>query len=827
MAKHLLIVESPAKAKTIEKYLGEDFRVQASYGHIRDLPKGDRAVDIADNFRPTYVVPDDKQKVVNELRKLAKQAETVWLATDEDREGEAISWHLAEVLGLDLATTKRIVFHEITKTAIQEAVKNPRRLDINLVNAQQARRVLDRIVGFELSPVLWRKVRSGLSAGRVQSVAVRLIVEREQEIQAFNATPFFRVTAEFTTQQGGKLKATLAKDLPDRAAALDLLEACQGAKFQLANLEVKPGKRTPAAPFTTSTLQQEASRKLYMGPAQTMRAAQGLYEAGHITYMRTDSVTLSEQALQAAKGEILSRFGDKYHQRRTYKNKNANAQEAHECIRPTDMSRNVVSKDDREQRLYDLIWKRTLASQMADAQLERTIAHIEIQPTPAQTLPEFLAEAEVIKFDGFLKLYLESRDDDDDDEESLTLLPPMTVGEYLDPQWIEARQRFTRPPSRYTEASLVKKLEELGIGRPSTYAPTISTIQQREYVVKENRDGVKRELLVLKLQKDKIQEKKESENTGAEKNKLFPSDLGTLVTEFLRAHFPDVTDYSFTARVEEEFDVIARGEMQWQEMLHTFYGPFHARVEKTFEEAERVSGERHLGTDPETGKPIITRLGRFGPLVQIGTSDDPDKRFASLASGQRMDTIELAEALKLFSLPRVVGKYEELVIKANVGRFGPYIQHKDKFVSLPKGVDPHHVTLEESIDLIEAKRKSDAERLLRTFAEDSDFQILKGRWGPYLLAKKENIRLPKDADIEAITFEEAFLLYQEALAKKPEKKGRGGKAAAKSTTAKPKAAPKAKPKAVAKAKLKAAPKPKAAAKPKAAPKAKPTKAEPK
>jgi DNA topoisomerase-1 len=677
--KNLLIVESPAKARTIEKYLGKDFTVKASYGHIRDLPKGDQAVDIEHGYRPTYEIPEDKQSVVKDLQSDAQKAEQVWLATDEDREGEAISWHLAEVLNLSEEQQRRIVFHEITKPAIQQAIQQPRKIDMNLVNAQQARRVLDRIVGFELSPILWRKVRSGLSAGRVQSVAVRLIVEREREIMQFEPEAFFRVRAKLYPEEGNVFQAELSKRLQTIGAAQDLLDAAREATFKVASLEKKPVKRKPAPPFTTSTLQQEAGRKLSFPVGLTMRAAQSLYEAGHITYMRTDSVNLSQQARNDMERVIKQQFGEQYHKHRNFQTKNEGAQEAHEAIRPTDFGARNVGKDDAERKLYDLIWKRAVASQMADAELERTIVKVDIDNPQRPDLPQLTATGEIIKFEGFLKLYLESKDEDDAEENVQGLLPALREGQALNLQEMNATERFTQPPSRYTESSLVKKLEQLQIGRPSTYAPTISTIQKRNYVAQEDREGRERRYRILALNNGQVEQTEATEITGRERNKLFPTDLGMLVTDFLLEHFENVMSYSFTAEVEDDFDKIASGNERWQEMIDHFYRVFHPKVEQTAEQAERASGERPLGEDPETGKPVIARMGRYGPLVQIGTQDDPEKRFAGLRKNQRLETVTLAEALKLFELPRTVGRYEEHPITANVGRFGPYVFHRDKF----------------------------------------------------------------------------------------------------------------------------------------------------
>lgn len=780
MIKNLLIVESPAKAKTIEKYLGKDFSVTASYGHIRDLPRGDGAVNIEAGFLPTYEVPDDKIKVVRQLKDLARQAETIWLATDEDREGEAISWHLAEVLGLDVKTTKRIAFHEITKPAIQKAIATPRQINMNLVNAQQARRVLDRLVGFELSPVLWRKVKAGLSAGRVQSVAVRLIVEREQEIRAFASEAFFKIKADFATEQRQPLTAELPQKLAQENAALHYLTRCVGAAFLVDKVEVKPGKRSPSAPFTTSTLQQEAAHKLGYSVAVTMRYAQSLYENGHITYMRTDSVNLSEAALAAAKKQIHSAFGERYHQARTYKSKIANAQEAHEAIRPTDFSAQTVSQDNGEQRLYELIWKRAVASQMADAVLERTVATVAVVPADGKRdVPSLVATGEVVKFDGFLRLYIDANDDEEESDNRL--LPPLAEGQRLNLTKMAATERFTHHPPRYSEAALVKKLEELGIGRPSTYAPTISTIQKREYVVKDNREGAVRQYKQFTLKDDKIAAATLKETTGAEKNKLFPTDLGTLVTRFLVQHFPDVVEYSFTAKVEEEFDEISRGKIEWQQMLGAFYPPFHEKVTKTAEAAERVSGERLVGSDPASGKPIIARLGKFGPIVQIGAADDPDKKFAGLRPGQRLDNITVEEAVELFKLPRVVGQYENAEIKSNFGRFGPYLLHKNTFYSLPKGYDPFNVDEAKAIEIIEDKRRADLDKIIHNF-NDGEYVVRKARWGPVIVHKSENIKIPKGFEAEKLTLEQCRQIAEAhfaALPPKPASKSTVKKAPAK------------------------------------------------
>lgn len=747
MPKNLVIVESPAKAKTIEKFLGKDFVVKSCFGHIRDLPKDSNAIDLKNGYKPKYVVPADKKAVVKELKKLADEAETVWLASDEDREGEAISWHLADELNLDIQTTKRIVFHEITKNAILKAIDNPRTIDMNLVDAQQARRILDRIVGFELSPVLWKKVRPSLSAGRVQSVAVRLIVEREKEIGEFNVQDFFKVKAEFSVKDR-VLHAELPKKFEKEEEVEKFLQSCTGATFTVNRVEVKPAVRKPAAPFTTSTLQQEASRKLGYSVSRTMTLAQRLYEEGHITYMRTDSVNLSDFARTSAKSAIESQFGSQYSQPRNFTTKNSSAQEAHEAIRPTSFGVQQAGSDDGQRRLYDLIWKRSIASQMSDAQLEKTQVGIEND----KNSEIFQAEGEVIKFDGFLKVYLESTDDEETESGS-GLLPPMSNGDVLPCRQITAQQRYSRPPARYTEASLVKKMEELGIGRPSTYAPTITTIMKRGYVLKEKRDGEERKFVQLTHKNGLIEKKILSEITGAEKDKLTPSDIGRIVTEFLIEHFSKILDYQFTAKVEKEFDDIASGLTAWSAMIDAFYHPFHQNVDKTLDTAEKATGEKELGKHPPTGKPVFVKIGRFGPMVQIGLSTDEEKPvFASIPKGVSMDDINLEEALKLFDLPRELGKFEEKVVKANVGRFGPFVQHDSKYVSLTKEDDPYTVTLDRAIELIEQKRKTDAARLIRTFSEDPAVQVLNGRYGPYIAKGKENYRIPKGTDPESLDF---------------------------------------------------------------------------
>jgi len=766
--KNLVIVESPSKAKTIQKYLGDDFTVTSCMGHIRDLPGNDKAIDIEHDFEPVYEISEDKKKIVADLKKMAKQAETVWLASDEDREGEAIAWHLTEALELPAPKTRRIVFHEITKPAILKAIEHPRNVDRNLVDAQQARRVLDRLVGYGLSPVLWRKIQKNLSAGRVQSVAVRLVVEREREIQNFTSTSQFKITAEFDVN-GKTLTAELPKRFDTEEEARAFLERCKGAVYSIANLETKPAKKSPSAPFTTSTLQQEASRKLGYSLSRTMKLAQDLYEGGHITYMRTDSVNLSELAIGAARDEVRSSFGADYSNPKNFTTKVASAQEAHEAIRPTDFSRRTAGESDPHKKLYDLIYKRAIASQMADARIERTIATISIS-----TMPETLtATGEVLVFDGFLKVYLESTDEEQDEENS-KMLPPLTVGDMLGLRTLQAQERYARPPARYTEASLVKKLEELGIGRPSTYAPTISTIQARQYVVKEDRDGRQREVRVLTLAKDEITRRVDLENTGAEKSKLFPTDIGGVVTDFLTKHFDDIMDYNFTANVEKQFDEIAQGHIRWNDMIRDFYVPLEEEVKRTSATAERQSGERHIGIDPKSGKNVYVRLGRYGPLAQIGDADDPDKRQKGLPGTLSINTISLEEALELFKFPLPVGDFEGSVMEVKVGRFGPYIEHNGAFYSIPKGEDPHTVTQTRAIEIIEARRIALAERTIKEFPEDPTVKILKGRWGPYIVVGKQNVRIPKGTDAATLTLEECLqLAAQQAPAPK--------KAAAKKT----------------------------------------------
>ncbi len=757
MQENLVIVESPAKAKTIEKFLGKEYTVKSSFGHIRDLSKKELGIDISNNFEPHYEIPADKKKVVGELDKLAKSAKTVWLAYDEDREGEAIAWHLAQVLGLDPKTTKRIVFHEITKNAILHAVENPRSINMDLVNAQQARRVLDRLVGFELSPVLWRKVKPSLSAGRVQSVAVRLIVEREREIIAFESKDYYRVVADFeiagANGKSGAFRAELNKRFATEQEAEAFLGKCKDARFTVLNVEQKPSKKNPPAPFTTSTLQQEAGRKLGMSVSQTMAVAQRLYEAGYITYMRTDSVNLSNQALAAAKEEITVLFGAEYSEVRNFKTKSKGAQEAHEAIRPSYMNHRTIEGGPQEKRLYELIWKRTVASQMASAQTERTVVDIAVSGAAEQ----FVATGEVVKFDGFLRLYSESVEDETGEGEE-ALLPPMKKGDEPTAQTITALQRFTQSPPRYSEASLVKRLEELGIGRPSTYAPTISTIITRGYVIKESRDGEKRGYTQLTLSKGKIARKTLTETVGKEKNKLSPTDIGMIVTDFLDAQFAAVMDYNFTASVEKEFDEIAMGEKSWPEMIRSFYDEFHSKVDEALESKPVKSSQMHeLGIDPKSGKPVFVKIGRFGPVAQIGGAegDEEKPRFASLKKGQLIATITLDEALALFDLPRKLGEFEDKEVVIGVGRFGPYARHDGKFVSLAKTDDPYTIELPRAIELIEQKRIKDKrmKEPIKTFAEEPGLQVLNGRYGPYIAFDGKNYRIPKGQEPEGLTLE--------------------------------------------------------------------------
>ena len=753
MLKNLVIVESPAKAKTIEKFLGKDYKVMSSYGHIRDLRKKNFSIDVENNFAPIYEIPADKKELVATLKKMASEAQMVWLASDEDREGEAISWHLYEVLGLKPENTRRIVFHEITPNAIHNAIENPRSINMNLVDAQQARRVLDRIVGFELSPVLWKKIKPALSAGRVQSVAVRLIVEREEEIKAFKSEPYFRVNAIFTTADGTEVKAELSKRLASEKEAQKFLNDCISATYKVDDVNVKPMKKSPAPPFTTSTLQQEASRKLGFTVSQTMMVAQRLYEAGHITYMRTDSVNLSSLAINTISKEIKDKLGEQYLKVRHYHTNSKGAQEAHEAIRPTYIDKHSIDGTAQEKRLYTLIWKRTIASQMADAELEKTTIDI----IPSTRSEHFVATGEVIKFDGFLNVYIEGRDDDNAEAEAEGLLPMMKVGDNLENKSIAATQRFTQQPVRYTEASLVKKMEELGIGRPSTYAPTISTIQQREYVEKGDKQGVKRDFITLTLKGNKISTRVKSETVGADKGKLIPTDIGVVVNEFLTKYFPNILDYNFTANVEEKFDDVAEGKLQWTEEIGSFYEIFHPEVEEAMNmRLEHKVGERQLGVDPKTGKPVSVKIGRFGPLVQLGEGDTEEKpQFASLLKGQSVSTITLEEALKLFEFPRTIGEYEGTDVTVAIGRFGPYIKHNNKFVSIPKEYAPAAITLEEAIQLIVDKRDAETKKVVKTFAEDADMQILNGRYGIYIAYKKSNYKIPKTVKEPAeLTYEE-------------------------------------------------------------------------
>ena len=781
MQKNLVIVESPAKAKTIEKFLGKDFKVLSSYGHIRDLKKKEFSIDVDKNFKPAYEIPADKKALVNTLKAEAKEAETVWLASDEDREGEAIAWHLYEVLKLKPENTKRIVFHEITKGAILKAIEQPRDIDLNLVNAQQARRILDRIVGFELSPVLWRKVKPSLSAGRVQSVAVRLIVEREREIHAFKSEAAYRVIAVFLVPDtDGKLvemKAELSRRIKTKEEAKAFLNACQGATFTIEDITTRPVKKTPPAQFSTSTLQQEAARKLGYTVAQTMMIAQRLYESGFITYMRTDSVNLSEYATASSKDAIIHMMGERYVHPRHFETKTKGAQEAHEAIRPTYMENQSIDGTAQEKKLYDLIWKRTIASQMADAELEKTTATISI----SKSGEVFTAVGEVIKFDGFLRVYRESYDDESEQEDESRLLPPLKKGQKLEYGPIVATERFTQRPPRYTEASLVRKLEELGIGRPSTYAPTISTIQQREYVEKGNKDGEERTFNVLTLKDSQIKDEDHSEITGAEKSKLFPTDTGTVVNDFLTEYFPDILDYNFTASVEKEFDEIAEGEVQWTSIMKTFYDQFHPSVEKTLSiKTEHKVGERILGEEPGTGKTVSVKIGRFGPVVQIGTVDDEEKpRFAQMKKGQSMETITLEEALELFKLPRTIGEYEGKTVSVGIGRFGPYIQHNKVYVSLPKTLDPMKVTLEEAEQLILEKRAKEAERHIKKFDEEPDMEILNGRYGPYIAYKGNNYKIPKDIVPQDLSLKSCLELVRIQDEKGPSTSSKGKRTAKK------------------------------------------------
>ena len=744
MIKNLVIVESPAKAKTIGKFLGKDYEVKSSYGHVRDLPEKDFGINVENNYEPEYVISPDKKQIISELKKIAKKAETVWLASDEDREGEAISWHLAVALELTKEQTKRIVFHEITKTAIEEAINHPRNIDMHLVDAQQARRVLDRMVGFELSPILWKKIKPALSAGRVQSVAVRLIVEREKEIKLFQSTSYFKITALFIFNDS-VIKTEIPEKFSTKEEAIAFLEKCKGAAFSVGNVEIKPAKKSPSPPFTTSTLQQEASRKLGFSVTRTMVVAQQLYESGLITYMRTDSVNLSNLALDAAKEEITKLYGKEYVKTRQYTTKSKGAQEAHEAIRPSYISNQNIDGNDAQKRLYDLIWKRTIASQMKDAEIEKTVVTIDISTTQEK----FVAKGEVIRFEGFLKVYSESTDDDEDENESL--LPPLKKGDKLRFDEAVAIEKFTKQPARYTEASLVKKLEELGIGRPSTYAPTISTITLKNKVIAE---------------KIKI------ENTGYEKSKLFPTDTGTVVNDFLNEHFNNILDYNFTATVEKEFDEIAQGERVWNEMIKNFYVPFHKQIDTTNQNSQKTSGERLLGKDPKTGKNVYARIGS---MIQIGEKTDEEKpKFASLIKGQSIETITMEEAMILFTLPRSVGEFEDAELIASLGRFGPYIKHKSDFYSLKKTDDPYTITKDRAIELIIEKRNNIANSLLKEFSDNADIKILQGKWGPYIKYKKKNFRMPKTTDIEKITLEECIKLTEE-VKEKPKAKAKSKK----------------------------------------------------
>ena len=752
MAKNLVIVESPAKAKTIEKFLGSEYKVMSSFGHIRDLHKKDFSIDVENGFKPLYEIPEDKEEQVKKLKAEASKADVVWLASDEDREGEAIAWHLFEVLGLSKEKTRRIVFHEITEPAILEAIKHPRDIDLNLVDAQQARRVLDRIVGFELSPVLWRKIKPGLSAGRVQSVAVRLVAEREKEIKAFKSEPYYRIAAQFKGDEGSEFSAELNKHLADHETALAFLEDCKKADFAVADVTVKPLKRTPAPPFTTSTLQQEAARKLGLSVKQTMRLAQRLYEEGLITYMRTDSVNLSNLALGAISKEIKENLGEHYLKVRRYRTTSKGAQEAHEAIRPTYISNQTITGTPQEKKLYDLIWKRTIASQMADAELEKTTVNISVEGKKEM----FVAEGEVVKFDGFLRVYLESTDEKTVAPQEFHTLPALSRNDQLTALVITATQRFTQQPNRYTEASLVRRLEELGIGRPSTYAPIISTIQDRKYVERGEDKGHKREYEIITLKEGKITTGKKSEVFGVEKGKLVPTDVGMVVNEFLVKYFPSIMDYNFTAKVENEFDEVASGNVVWNKEIADFYKDFHPTINDVSSlRLEHKVGERLLGNDPKTGLPIMVKIGRYGPLVQMGSADNENKpRFASLQRGQSIETLTLEEAIKLFDLPRDLGEFEDSVVTIGVGHYGPYVKHKGKFVSIPKEMSPTSITLDEAIDLIKAHRDAEAKKVLKSFDEDPDIKVMNGRFGPYIVYKKQNVKIPKGKEAESLTLED-------------------------------------------------------------------------
>ena len=781
MQDNLVIVESPAKAKTIEKFLGDDFKVMSSYGHIRDLKKKELSIDL-DTLTPNYEIPEEKKKVVSELKKNAQAAKKIWLASDEDREGEAISWHLCEVLGLDEAKTSRIVFHEITKPAILEAINNPRHLDMNLVNAQQARRILDRIVGFKLSPVLWRKVKPSLSAGRVQSVAVRLIVEKEREIQAFKSENYYRVNAIFTVDNGkeGKLaevKAELNKRFSTHEEAIAFLEKCKDARYEVASISKKPLKRTPAPPFTTSTLQQEAARKLGFTVSQTMMVAQRLYEAGRITYMRTDSVNLSTLAINTSKAEVEKLYGEEYSKVRQYHTSSKGAQEAHEAIRPTYVDNQTIEGTAQERRLYNLIWKRTIASQMADAQIEKTTVNINVMANGSSSSEEllFIANGEVVAFDGFLKVYQESNDDQATSEEDAHTLPTMKEGDVLNRLEISSTERYSQGPNRYTEASLVRKLEELGIGRPSTYAPTISTIQQREYVEKGDKKGEERSYKIDQLINDTIKSTEKTEMVGADKGKLIPTDIGIVVNDFLMQSFPEIMDYNFTAKVEREFDKIAEGKAAWDKEMKAFYQDFEPKVEEVMNaRSEHKAGERELGIDPKTGKPVFVKIGRYGPVVQIGAADDKDKpRFSQLPAGKSMETMTLEDALELFKLPRNLGQFEAQDVVIGAGRFGPYVMHKKKYVSVPKDQDPLTITLDGAIRLIQEKRLQEAKRHLKAFEEDTKLEVMNGRYGPYIAYDGKNYRLPKalHEKAEELTYEQCLDIIKNAPEPKRKKKG--------------------------------------------------------
>lgn len=770
MPKNLVIVESPAKAKTIEGYLGVDYKVASCNGHIRDLPKSSKAIDVAHGFQPTYEISEDKQHIVKTLKALAHQADCVYLASDDDREGESISWHLKEALELDDARTRRIVFREITKNAVLSALANPRGIDLALVNAQQARRVLDRLVGYDLSPILWKKIKRGLSAGRVQSVAVRMVVERERAIYAFKSVASFVVSAFFDLGNDTYLQAELPERFKTEDATHNFLEQCKGATFAIKNLEKKAAKKSPAPPFTTSTLQQEASRKLGYSVTRTMLLAQHLYEAGKISYMRTDSVNLSQEAVASARQEIHATYGADYFQARVYKTKAATAQEAHEAIRPTDFSKPMAGEDNGEQRLYALIWKRAIASQMADAQLEKTVATVAISTSP-HTL---VARGEVIKFEGFLKVYVAAQDDDETPERQ-GMLPPLAIGQALSLDHMKARERFSKPSARYTEASLVKQLEERGIGRPSTYAPTITTVQKRGYIVKEDREGKERGYTVLTLQKEAIQHTQHVETVGTEKQKLFPTDIAMVVNDFLVAHFPDITDYDFTAKIEEELDAIAQGDKSWNQMLTEFYGDFHPKVAQTaLLDRTTMGTDRLLGQVAHTGEPVIVRLGKYGPLVQIGESEGEKKpKFAGLQKDQRLENITLEEALKLFELPREVGSFEESPVLVNTGRYGPYVKHKAQFFSLDKEDDPLTIDTPRAVELIQAKRKADAEKLIKGFEDHPDIQILNGKWGPYIKSGRKHVKIPKEVeDPSTLTLATCLELIENAPVKKKRSKKR-------------------------------------------------------